>query len=198
MSKPSEKKRRKEKERQRETAKRKTVNTLRRQYDEAYPRFELENRDAPEELVDLVQQTIQKIDFRNPPFGGQWADALKKGKKNHKYIHQVVEIGDIGNEVPIAFVLSCKIGQTIFDLIGEKELRRWIPHHDIQFMLTGSRIMVLFRSLMTAQGKGGTTYYSRRKPKIEVDGKEYIIGFPATLLNGFVKELSPIGILMPI
>ena len=191
MSKPSEKKRQKQRERERENAKKKAAIAMRRIYEEAFPRFEYQNRDAPPELVELVKQTVEQIDFRSPPFGGWWENALRKGKKNPKCIRKIIEIGETNTEVPIAFVLSCKIGQTVFDMIGDEELKKWIPFHDIQFLLTGTRVMVLFRALMTEHGKWGTTYYSRHKPTIEVDGKKYLVGFSRHAIERICERIEP-------
>ena len=51
-------------------------------------------------------------------------------------------------------------------------------------------ISVKFGSLLHAKGSGGTVYYSRKKPKIEIDGKKKIVAFSRHAIERICERIK--------
>ena len=87
--------------------------------------------------------------------------------------------------------LSSFVGQTVFNTIPAEQLRQWIPFHDVQFILTGAKIVVLFRSLEQAKGPGGTVYFSRHRPQLEIGGLKKVVGWSRHAIERTCERLAP-------
>jgi hypothetical protein len=96
-----------------------------------------------------------------------------------------------GDNSAAMMAFLCRLGQTVFSLIPEVELRKWIPYHDVQILPGGLKILVLFRSLLTAKGRGGTIYYSRFKPTVEINGQSKIVGFSQHAIERICERVVP-------
>ena len=83
MSKPSERKRRKQKAREKAVAKRKHFQRERRRYALYYPQFVFEEADAPAGFVRLIRKAIQQIDLRDRSLFAPAETAIFKSLKQH-------------------------------------------------------------------------------------------------------------------
>ena len=79
-----------------------------------------------------------------------------------------------------------------FRTIPAEQLRQWIPFHDVQFLVVGREIVVDFRSLEQAKA-GGTIYFSKDWPTLEIDGQKKVIGWSGTPSNAPVNAWHPAG-----
>ena len=75
------------------------------------------------------------------------------------------------------------VGHAIFSRISDDVKRRFLPMNDVQFIHRDDVIVAKFRSLLTQKSSGGTIYYSRYKPTIDFEGKEYVVGFSTEALK---------------
>ncbi|MFH2003361.1 MAG: hypothetical protein ABIK27_01235 [Bacteroidota bacterium] len=74
--------------------------------------------------------------------------------------------------------LTTKIGQTIYKkLLDRGILLSYIPFNDANITPSGKEFIVTFDALLKRKTNWGTVHYSPLKPKINVDGQEYIVAF---------------------
>jgi len=187
MSKPSDRKRRKQKAHQQVEAKKKYLADQQRIYAQKFPRFIFRENGAPPEFVKLVKQAIKNINFRNPQLFSRWeTEIYKMGKQ---YGPGAIKVLDGNLSAQIFF--KCKLGHIVFFMIPQEKLLQWIPFHDVQIMPSGHQIVVSFRSLMKAKGPGGTIYHSRYKPTIQINGKRKIVGFSEHAIQRICERIVP-------
>lgn len=191
MSKPSDRKREKQKERQRADAKKKYHADQRRLYAQKFPEFVYHTNGAPPEFVRLVQQAIKKIDFRDPKMFSVWERDIYKLEKQHGPVVIRALIEETKDNPVARLNFICQLGHLVFSLIPQEELRRWIPHHDLQIIPGGREIKVIFRSLQEAKGPGGTIYYSRFKPRLNMDGERKIVAFSQHAIERVCERIVP-------
>ena len=184
-------KQRQKKARERRVAQEKIQLADRRRYALAFPRFVLKTNNAPQQFVDLVWQTIKKIDFRDRKvFRPAETGFLKLAKKKPGEVFSALVAGaKVGN--PFAVHFSSFVGQAVFDLIPGDQLRQWIPFHDVQFLPVGNEIVVTFRSLEQTRGPGGTVYFSRHRPVLEIDGQEKVVAWSRHAITRTCERLAP-------
>ena len=191
MSKPSDRKRRKQKAHQRAEAKKKYLANQQRIYTHKFPNFIFRENGAPLGFVKLVKQAIKKIDFRDSRLFSKWETEIYKNAKLYgpSVIREVIEGMD--DNLPAQVFFNCKLGHIVFSMIPQEKLRQWIPYHDVQIMPAGRQIFVYFRSLMKAKGPGGTIYYSHYKPTIRINGENKIVGFSQHAIQRICDRIVP-------
>lgn len=189
MSKPSAKKQKKQKARERVVAKRKVLLAEKRRYAESFPEFIFKTNNAPDEFVDLIRKAVKKIDFSNSSQFRSWEKAFFKGMKKNPRDTLAAVSDSTGNAVLAVHLISL-VGRLVFSSIPREVLLRWIPFHDVQFVPNGHNITVLFRSLEQRKSDGGTIYYSRHKPTLTIDSEEKIIGWSRHAIERTCERLS--------
>ena len=189
MSKPSDRKRHKQKARQRVDAKKKYQAEQKQLYAEKFPAFVYKTNGAPQEFVSLVQRTIKKIDLRDPQLFS--ASETKLFKLTKQYGSVAMRALVHGGNIVAQRDFICKLGELVFSLIPQQELRKWIPHHDVQIIPGGREILVSFRSLRHAQGPCGTIYYSRHMPMMTIDGQKRILAFSGHAIERICERIVP-------
>ena len=191
MSKPSARKRQKQKQRERLVAKQKHEQTLRRNYFEKFPSFEYRTNNAPEEFVSLVRRTVRELDFRDSRlFSYRETAFLKEIKKRPRIVTPMLldaaAKGQLG-----AMALTTMVGDRVMRMIPSQELRRWIPFHDVQFLMAGEKIIVDFRSLEQARTKNGIIYFSRYRPTVEIEGRKLVVGWSKHAIERTCERIAP-------
>ena len=191
MSMQSLRKQRKQKARVKADAKRKHVADEQRRYSRKFPMFVFRENGAPPQFVALVKKAIQQIDFRDHRLFTAWETEFYKKSKEYGpvVIHDLLRQAGDNPLVGMSFV--CKLGQTVFSMIPQRELLKWIPYHDVQILPNGQKILVAFRSLRTAKTSGGTVYFSRYKPSIEINGQKKVIGFTDHAIKRICERIVP-------
>lgn len=181
----------KRKARERRVAQEKIQQDERRRYDLAFPKFVLRPNNAPEQFVDLIWRAIRRIDFRDRTlFRPAETAFLRMAKKKPAEIMAALVNGSKIAD-PLALYFCTFIGQTIFNMIPAQQLRQWIPFHDVQFLVVGREIVVDFRSLEQAKGPGGTIYFSKDRPTLEIDGQKKVIGWSRHAIERTCERLAP-------
>ena len=148
MSKPSVRKQKKKKARQRSVAKKKAITVERRRYARNYPQFVLLNPDqADPHFVELVSKAARSIDVRDrklfsPSETNTYKMMMKYGNAFTAELFHELE-NDI--EAKARFVL--KLGSIIFSRIPIDKLLQHIPYNDVQVLHGGRRFTLKFRSL---------------------------------------------------
>lgn len=191
MSKLTNRKLQKRKARERRVAQEKNQQAERRRYALAFPEFVLRPNNAPQGFVDLIWRAIRRIDFRDRSlFQPAETTFLRLAKKKPAEVLSTLESGSKVAD-PLAIHLCSFVGQTVFRTIPAEQLRQWVPFHDVQFLLVGKEIVVTFRSLEQAKGPGGTVYFSRHRPTLEIDGQKKVIGWSRHAIERTCERLAP-------
>ena len=193
MSKPSAKKQKKQKDRDQQNRQKKLDRERRQaltarkiEYAQKYPGFVFDTENGHPEFVELVKKAVAQIDFDDRTVFQPWeAEAfclIKQGRwkagstRMDEIMAEARERGFEGATLgEICFTLH--IGQVVFDLIGEAELAKYLPVNDVAFYFGGGDVVGRFESLLHAKGSGGTVYYSRKRPMLEIDGEKQIVAF---------------------
>ncbi len=191
MSKPSIKKQKKQKKRERRvgTEKYKTAEQL--LYTQKFPTFEVRPNNAPAGFVDLIQRTLREVNFRDRTvFHPSETQFLTQIKRSPEVVIPALMQG-IAERNLNALHLVNVVGHRIFRQIPPEQLRQWIPFHDVQFMMAGARIIVVFRSLEQTSGKWGTIYFSPKRPTVEINGQKLIVGWSKHAIERTCERLAP-------
>jgi len=145
-----------------------------------FPRFIYVEENANLDFVQLIKRTIDSFSFFELPKGQQ--NLLKKIRKKgygDTFRKLLKGRGTLkGNQ---AFAEhSFFLGDFILNKISKEELKKHIPHNDVQFVFSesGNKIIVYFQNLRVKESKKyGEIYHSPLEPKIEIDGNQYIVAF---------------------
>lgn len=191
MSKLTTRKLQKRKARERRVAQEKIQLAERRRYALAFPEFVLRPNNAPQAFVDLIWRAIRRIDFRDRSlFQPAETSFLRLAKKKPAEVLSALVNGSKVAD-PLCIHLGSFVGQAVFRTIPAKQLRQWIPFHDVQFLIVGTEIVVTFRSLEQAKGPDGTVYFSRHRPTLEIDGQKKVIGWSRHAIERTCERLAP-------
>lgn len=191
MSRPSARKQKKQKDRERRVARKKHEVVQRRVYASKFPAFELQTNDAAPGFVELIRRTLRDIDFQDSSlFHPKETEFLKLVKREPGAVIPAL-IRGVRNHNLSAMHLVNMVGHRVFTRIGSDRLREWIPFHDVRFLLTGEKIVVNFRSLERAKGSGGTIYFSPLRPSVEIDGQRLIVGWSRHAIERTCERLAP-------
>jgi hypothetical protein len=181
MSKPSNRRLKKQLSKQRKKLVKQDELKKRRRYHELYPVFEFENDDAvPPEWIELVRTHVNQIRFDDPnSFNSSDRDLFKQVKR----FGAERALFDFEAKVPedqkhlAAAYFAMKLGNVLFTHIPRDRLLNFIPFCDVIVAPRGTHIVVRTRALLKAKGSGGTVYYSKHQPTIEINHKQKIVGF---------------------
>ena len=137
MSKPSEKKRRKQKTRKKAEAQKRLVSERRRSYREDFPGFVWQTNGAPPKFVEAVQQVVKDLHFRDCTVFPEWqADAFKAAKRYGDVV-LMQPVGVNGFVQPVGEALGWHLGRTVFSRLPS--LESWIPFNDVQFIVKAEK-----------------------------------------------------------
>lgn len=192
MSKPSAKKQRKQKARQRAVAKRNVKAAERRRYARKYPQFVLlDAADADPRFVAHVERAARSIDLRDRSlFSGVESGLYKQIKKHgHSFTKQLFE--ELSADPVKQAIWAFKLGSIIFSRIPRDRLLAYIPYNDVHVLFGGRDIFLKFLSLRQQSGQNGIIYYSRRRPTLDVDGVPKIVGFSRHAIERVCERVVP-------
>lgn len=193
-----QKKFQKKKERERAVARKLQLQRTAKQYTDNYPVFVEDPRGNPKEIpeafVKAVKFACKQIRFDNSElFAPVQQEAYRYVKKQGQgFIKDWVSDSNCSIEMLHALTAyMLKVGTVIFDLIGDEQLSKWIPYHDVRLVPFDGDFIVQFRSLKQKSTTGGITYYSSKKPKLLVNGKNRIIGFSTHAIQQICNRVVP-------
>ena len=199
----SQKKFAKRKERERKKAAGKhhaeLVERERRRRDQ-YPRVLIDPTNGDPEFVGLVKKANSDIDFDDPqlfqPGERQFYRLMRQ--YGFSYARKVlVEAmasrraeGDEFSQVGEVLMLL-GYGSKLVERIPEQARRRLMPYNHVQVAFRKQEITLKFSSMLSQRGAAGTIFYSRRKPTIEFNGKQWNVGFSRHAIERICERLNP-------
>jgi hypothetical protein len=173
-------------------AKRQRAEELARQNE--FPPFVFEPNGAPDELVEAVRQAVKAIDFRDETSFYKWeTDIYREVKRSGAATAMALLLRSTRNDKTDHVAEShfiYNIGRQVFRLLGDDFLLRFVPFHDVLIQPRDHHILVYFRSLKQARGPGGTVYYSRHEPKLEVNGQSLVVAFSGHAIHRTRERLT--------
>jgi hypothetical protein len=166
-----------------------------------FPEIVMVPNEAPADFVEAVRQAAKLIDFRCRDDFPEWeANHYRKIKSDGKQARFQVRLTKEQESDPSfdrkGYAEHCtlhfayNLGEQIFRRIPPDILLRHIPYNDVFFVPEGTQIRGVFRSLKRAKGPGGTVYYSRHRPKMVIEGREYTVAFSAHALQRMCERLT--------
>lgn len=174
----------------------------RRAYRIRYPEFRFDTANGDPGFVQTVKKALATISFEDTTIFAPWETELYRMLKREgsKAVADAVrflkmecyEEGDAtGQAVEHQFYFG--LGQAVLDRIPKALRDSYLPINDVRFVPRANRIQVIFRSLLREKGPGGTIYYSRRKPTLEIDGTPKVVAFSIHAIRQACERLKPRG-----
>jgi hypothetical protein len=192
MSRPSAKKQKKQKARQRSVAKKKAVVAERRQYGRSFPQFiSLDVDDADPVFVALIQQAARTLDLRDRSLFSADESQVFKWMKKHGFAFTGHFLDELKDDPVAGTLWATKIGHIIFSRIPREQLVGYLPYNDVHVFYGGRDIYLKFRSLRRQSSPGGVVYYSRYRPTLDIDGIPKIVGFSRHAIERACDRLVP-------
>lgn len=196
-------KQRKQKHRERDNKRRKIFDRerrlhqeRRRRYQSLYPEFRYDAGTADPEFVQAVKKAVGTINFEDKAVFPGWEIKLYRLLKQEgswelgRFLRSLrLESSTDGQMAELHFAFN--LGQTVMNRIPERIRERHLPMSDMRFVPKGNFIQVICRSLCRAKGSGGTVYYSRRKPTLDIDGEAKIVAFSKHAIDQTTKRIKP-------
>lgn len=191
----------KKKERERAVARKLQLQRTAKQYADTYPVF-VESpkgipKETPETFVKAVRFACKSIRFDDSELFSSASQAVYRyvKKKGQCVIEDWVAAENI-EKIQFLAAYMVKVGKAVFDHIGEEQLAKWLPYHDVRFMPFNGDFIVQFRSLkqkatLSENGDKTATYYSFRKPKLTIAGKSRIVGFSTHAIQQICNRVVP-------
>lgn len=192
MSKPSLRKRKKQKARERSIAKRKVAVAERQRYVRSYPQFiSLDADEADPYFVAHVERAARSIDLRDRSLFSDSESKLYRHIKKYgpDFMKQLIEA--MADDPVMQAIWGSKLGSVIFSRIPRDRLLSYIPYNDVQVLFGGHDIFLKFRSLRQQSGRNGIVYYSRRRPSLDIDGVPKVVGFSRHAIERVCERIVP-------
>lgn len=153
-----------------------------------FPAFVFQEKHGNPEFVAIIKEVIGRFDFTELDEIEQSTFRLMK-QRGAEYAGTVRRKVDADNRLDYR-LWDNSLGLSILSHIPDDVKRRFLPVNDVEFQYRGDVIVAKFRSLLTQKSPRGTTYYSRYKPTIDFEGKEYIVGFSTKALNQTCERIG--------
>ncbi|MHB0958244.1 MAG: hypothetical protein ACYC0X_12260 [Pirellulaceae bacterium] len=172
----------------------------RRRYESQYPEFRFDTTQGNTEFVKLVKSAVATIHFDDASVFPEWQQELYRilkrgGNSALRDRLLVLELEAAEAARPLSGILGhhfmVTLGQELLNRIAEGDRERYLPLNDFLVVPGGQHILVLIRSLLTAKGPGGTVYYSRRKPMLDIDGSRKIVAFSKHAIERTCERIKP-------
>jgi len=152
-----------------------------------YPRFVFEPNEAPVEFVEAIRREAEAIDFRDSSVFRPWETQVYRRIKE---VGADTAMSEITSNYNAAVHFMLHVGTMLYQNLGSLFLRRFVPFHHVQFLPEGRCIKMNFRSLKKHKGSGGTVYYSRFHPKVQVNGQLLTVAFTTHAVQQTIDRLS--------
>ena len=156
-----------------------------------YPEIVVQEVDASvsPEFVATVRQIVNGIDLADPaqfpPSVRVFFQNLYRVGLNNSLIKATRFVAHDLKYV-VAINLESYLGDFIMDgLKNSLQIEKYVPYNDFHIEYSGQNIIVSFDSLLSCYSKFGKIYYSRREPKVNIEGQDYTVAFSRHAIERF-------------
>jgi hypothetical protein len=164
-----------------------------------YPEIIFDEAEGTPEFVAAVRKAQSEIDLDDPavcpePWQGAYRLIREEGFNALMDLRkQAVAQGRCSEqEMDIdAHFFMLHYGTQIYNRIPLETRQRLLPYNDLQIRPASNRLLLSFSSLLRKQGKGGTIFYSRRRPTVTLGGYAWPVGFSRHSIDQAVLRLNP-------
>jgi hypothetical protein len=148
-----------------------------------YPEIVLQKADASvsPEFVAAVRQIVNGIDLADP---AQFPPSVRVFFQNlcrvglSSSLTKATRFVEPALKHAKAIQLKCYLGDFIMDgLKNALQIEKYVPYNDFYIEYSGQNIIIRFDSLLSCYSKFGKIYYSRWKPQVNIEGKDYTVAF---------------------
>ena len=163
------------------------------------PKISIDAVGAPTELVSIVQEHVRRIRLDDENlFSPQEVSFFRtQAKRGYEFalsaFRNAHAEGGIRDDILFAsqFALLSSLGRTLFELIGEETLLRFIPYSDICAVPVGREWYIQLRSLERQSSIKGTIYSSSSKPTIVTSEGTKTVGFRYHAIQRICDRVVP-------
>lgn len=161
-----------------------------------YPKIRIESKLANNSFVKVVAKTLDQIDLANPSLlpketrkfleilknqGRPWALANLIGGSRLK---------NVGQFLTLLAKPSNDLGEVIVKHVLQSDPESF-PTNDIQVGFIGNEIVVGLSSMLIRQTDSGDIYHSRKRLKVKIEDKDYIVAFSKHAINAVCNRFKP-------
>jgi len=165
-----------------------------------YPDVIIDPNNGDSIFVELIREANSKIRFSDPQMFNEFEKSLYKVLRKHGDFDTYRMIGEFvrikereGNTeaalLPVLFTL--KYGNLLLSLVPDDKRRQFMPFNDVSVNPHGNQIRITFSSLESRAGNRGKIYFSRRRPIIEFEGKQWVVGFSFHAIQRICERIQP-------
>lgn len=168
-----------------------------------YPEIIFNEAEGTPEFVAAVRKAQSEIDLDDPAICHPTWQRAYRIIHEHGYPVLKRNLDEINEQSAAQGVQSASLfdvafhsfmlhyGTQIYDRIPLETRRRLLPYNDLSVSPAGKRLLLSFSSLLQKRGKGGTIFYSRRRPTITLGGYAWPVGFSRHSIDQAVLRLNP-------
>lgn len=168
-----------------------------------YPELIFDEAEGTPEFVAAVRKAQAEIDLDDPAICHPTWQRAYRIIHEHGYPALEQTMADIKQQAAAESSQSASLvevnwhsfilhyGTQIFDRIPLETRRRLLPYNDLHVRPAGKRLLLSFSSLLQKRGKGGTIFYSRRRPTVTLGGHAWPVGFSRHSIDQAVLRLNP-------
>lgn len=119
--------------------------------------------DAPDGFVKLMREGVAAVRLDD------------RGRFTREESREFVMLKRVG--FPVWPATLIKYGELVFSSVAEDRLLAYVPFCDVMFTMGRRALVACFRALRRHKGEGGTLYFSRHEPTLELGGRRLVVGF---------------------
>lgn len=144
------------------------------------------------EFVAAVHQVVNGINFDDPakfgPFLRRFFDNVCRVGLS-RAIRKSIRLVKPELQFLVALELETYLGELIMEELRNcLQIERYIPYNDFHIEFSGQNIIISFDALLSCYSKYGKIYYSRREPKVNIEGQYYTIAFSRHAIERFCQR----------
>ena len=159
-----------------------------------YPEIVVQEADASvnSEFVATVRQIVNGIDLTDPtqfpPDVRTFFQNLCRAGLRGSLI-KATRFVEPALKQTKANQLKSYLGNFIMDgLKNSLQIEKYVPYNDFYVEFLGQNIIITFDSLLSCYSKFGKIYYSRRKPQVNIEGKDYTVAFSRHAIERYCQR----------
>jgi len=175
---------------------------------ERYPEIVFESSQGNGYFVAEVRAVAEALDFDSPEMGPDWMREFYRRYRAEGYAaarfwlqdqeeasrQRIIRSGVIPpslDDSPHVEAIPTHLGECIFAKIPIETRRRFLPMNDFSVEPAKGKLLLRFNSLLAEHSQGGTAYYSRLMPKVEINGKRLTVAFSDHAIQQLCARRSP-------
>ena len=145
--------------------------------------------DSPDMGPDWMRQFYRRLRSEGARAAMHWLEDLEE-ETRQEIVRSGVRLSN-PDDLPHVAAVHSHLGDYIFARIPIETKRRFLPMNDFSVEPMGGSLLLRFNSLLEESDDGGTAYYSRLMPKVDVGGKRVTVAFSRHAIEQLCARRTP-------